>query len=928
MKVYLVILASMLGEFQLLSGDTFASPASWAEQAASKEKRPDTFTVQWADPSDRFPWLRAVRIIPASGTAIEVTPFQSASEMPHGVRVRLISPEDGGFQVALADGHGFTLSAQLLRSQPFVWLKALGIFACTEGDFASWKADMKALESQVEAARRKPFRSTSEQYYRWSGYDETRPRLDDRAFEFAYAASRPPAPRVSESLAAMPEVNYRYFLKRIEDPKHRRMFLGWPNVCQEFYVLSNGCIGVSSGSGTGTGHPPAEHFTVRFGAGDPPVYKEHGDPAAIQSLEGGYHMILNTDWSAADTRVRETAFAYPLTGEEVQTGNEPLAAFVRLSRRSQGRGPFWLSIRPEGWGGPENPLKHLARARIEEGCLMAGDRPVLAFDQARAAVISASDAEVLVRLDPRKERADLIIPYIAVGRDLIDKAIALGFDAAKGRMKRYWDSRLSKGAIIEAPDRIVTNLYKTFYPRTLICGDLDVKGDYALKTSPINYDLVWLSWMATGIEGLARRGHFEEAKQYLEAAFRWQGSQASESSGGYTAWEGFFNAPPRYTALLWINYHGWTQWAAARYFLFSDDREWLREKLPQLIASLEWTASQRRLTMRENPDGTRPPNYGWLPPGRVTDGSSGTSPFTDCINWKGFDELTLLLERIGHPRAVEFRAIADDYRECILQGLRRAAREREPVRLNDGTYVPYVPGYLESTGHEETMWYAAVVDGALEGLLDSGILPEGDPMEDWVLGNLEDNLFVIAPNLADEAYFLGHALAYVRRDRPQRAIYTFYSLLASHMSRQTLTTFEHRSWGANRIYELTPWSMGFYTRLLSNMLCWDEGREILFCKATPRAWLDPGKKIHVERLQTRFGPAGFTLAATVDRVKGMIELPGRYCPASARLRLRVNGRLTSVKLNGHETGFDPATGTVILPDGADRVEVEAAVERD
>jgi hypothetical protein len=87
----------------------------------------------------------------------------------------------------------------------------------------------------------------------------------------------------------------------------------------------------------------------------------------------------------------------------------------------------------------------------------------------------------------------------------------------------------------------------------------------------------------------------------------------------------------------------------------------------------------------------RPLNYGWLPPGRVTDGSSGTSTFSDCINWMGFDELTRRLERIGHPRSAEFRAVAEDYRQCILRGLRQATRRHEPVRLNDGTYVPYVP---------------------------------------------------------------------------------------------------------------------------------------------------------------------------------------------------------------------------------------------
>ena len=918
------------------------TPVAERDLAPREAQAFDGFTVQWEAPSRARPWLRDVQVAPSGDDDVLVTPLQPSRGLPNGLRVRvaqrrlpvlgaadgrgLLRPSTGAFRVELAGGYGFSLSGALLRRERFVWLKSLGIFACADGDFASHQAALGAMARQVQAAAREPFRSTSERYYALTGYHEARPGLDDRAFQFAYDPSRPLLPRVGKAIASMPEVTYRYFLSRVEEPKHRRMFLGWPNVCQEFYVLSNGLIGVSSGSGAGTGHPPAEHFTVQLGAGQPAVFHEHGDPSVTQRLEDGYHIIVHSEWRDPGAQVHATAFAYPLAGEDVHTGNEPLAAFVRVRRRSTANAPLWLRLRPEQWGGPSNPLARLSEARVEGGLLLTGPRIVLAVDGGDAVVAAASDQEVLVRLIPRSEHVDLVIPYIAVEPSLVARARQLGFDGALARTKRYWDARLAQGATVEVPDDVVVDQYKTLYPRTLVCGDLDTQGDYALKTSPIVYDLVWLHATAYGIEGLARRGHFTEARQYLEAAFHWQGSHPSDATG-FTTWRGFFTAPPRYTALLWLNFHGWMQWAAARYFLYSDDRAWLQQKLPALVDSLEWTASQRKLTMHDGADGPRPPNWGWLPPGRVTDGSAGTSTFTDCINWMGFDELTRVLERVGHPRAAEFRAVADDYRACILRGLRLAAQTREPVRLNDGTYVPYVPGYLESVGHEDRMWYAAVVDGALEGILDSGIIPPGDPMEDWVLGNLEDNLFVMAPNLADEAWYLGHGCAYVRRDEPQQAIYTLYSVLASHMARQTLTTFEHRSWGAGRVYDLSPWPMGHYTRLLAGMLCDDEADELFYGRATPRAWLDPGRAVRVERLQTRFGPTSFFLRANSGRVTGALDLPTRYPPSAIRLRLRVNGTVTGVKLNGRPVPVDTATGTMALPGGVSHIEVEATVAR-
>ncbi len=144
---------------------------------------------------------------------------------------------------------------------------------------------------------------------------------------------------------------------------------------------------------------------------------------------------------------------------------------------------------------------------------------------------------------------------------------------------------------------------------------------------------------------------------------------------------------------------------------------YLEMRLPSLIKSLEWTASQRRLTMKLGTEGESPVNYGWLPSGNVTDASYGTSAFSDCVNWMGFEELTKLLERIRHPRAREFRAESNDYRDAITRGIRMSTRSRLPVRLNDGAYIPYVPAYLDHGGMSATSgtqaWWTRLLNRSL-----------------------------------------------------------------------------------------------------------------------------------------------------------------------------------------------------------------------
>ena len=213
--------------------------------AKGEEMQFDTFILQWQEPAASRPWLRSVRVRSA-GTDVETTELEPSRGMPRGVRVRvarrsreipaigsgnqrgLVLTGDSVFRVELADDYGFTLSSEQLLREPFVWLKDLGIFACADGDFASHQDDIRQVQAQVEEAGKKPFVSTSEKYYDFTGYDEARSKLDDQAFKFAYDPSRPLCPRVLNAITSMPEVNYEYFLDRIQEPRYRRMFLGWP----------------------------------------------------------------------------------------------------------------------------------------------------------------------------------------------------------------------------------------------------------------------------------------------------------------------------------------------------------------------------------------------------------------------------------------------------------------------------------------------------------------------------------------------------------------------------------------------------------------------------------------------------------------------------------------------------------------------------
>ncbi len=175
------------------------APLSEADLTRRDQGRYETYTVQWEDPTGERPWLESVRIVSTEEDDVRVEVPRPKPGMPGGASVhvaRKILPllgsdgatglsleASGSFRVELGDDYGFTLSAAQLRREPFVWLGDLGVFACADGDFASKQAEIAARAAQVEAARKKPFRSTSEQYFELTRVlrDPRRPGADLRS---------------------------------------------------------------------------------------------------------------------------------------------------------------------------------------------------------------------------------------------------------------------------------------------------------------------------------------------------------------------------------------------------------------------------------------------------------------------------------------------------------------------------------------------------------------------------------------------------------------------------------------------------------------------------------------------------------------------------------------------------------------------------
>jgi hypothetical protein len=220
---------------------------------------------------------------------------------------------------------------------------------------------------------------------------------------------------------------------------------------------------------------------------------------------------------------------------------------------------------------------------------------------------------------------------------------------------------------------------------------------------------------------------------------------------------------------------------------------------------------------------------------------------------------------------------------------------------------------------ESTQWYAGVVDtGWMGGLLDTQVFPLGSPENAWVLNFFEDSYSPLNPGLPDEPQWATSTTHYLEKDLIENFLYTFYSQSTVTMARQTLTTYEHRSWGKRRAFELSPWAAGYWTRNFTNMLCRTVNDELWLLQATPRRWLQDGEKIEVHGLQTEFGPITFEVESqiAVGEIRAKILLPTRHPANQLKLRLRTpdSRRIKSVTLNGRSwSNFGSLDDWVTLP---------------
>ncbi len=806
-----------------------------------------------------------------------------------------------------------------------------------------------------------------------------------------------PTGTIAETVARMPEQTFAQASRAFPAKPPQYCFLGAPNLRQEIALEPRGEVVLFADSLRSPG-PDADAspwrkwdtLRFRFFTGEHPVLGGDGVPAVTRQLEDGWLPVVHCAWRDGGLAWSQTSVASPLTVDlarlESQTGTEPLVLATRFSVTNTAPAPrtAWL------WMELNHPLAcHLGvdgtllLTRPSDGHNRPGFVPVRCrFDTAGhgeldlGVLVPAGPANAAreavryrVQLQPGEARTvDCFVPYV----ELLDasEAAALGalsFTNLHDSVVRYWRDRAARSLSIETPEPWLNRFFKANLWHVLISTDLDPVTHLAEHGAATHGYKNFCNETMMVARALDMRGEHDAAGRLIETFLANQSVKGLP--GNFRSTNGVFYAaypdsPDPYTAQGYNLHHGFALWAAAEHYFWTRDSDWLWRAAPRLVQAADWITRERQATRFKLPDGSRPVEFGLAPAGDLEDVEEYLYFYaTDAYYHLGMKTAAAALAAAARSitaRASPNSAVgaawqlvqrdadrltrdAEAFRQDIAASVAEAVATSPVVALKDGSWVPYVPPRAYALTHRAEGWIREGLYPALH-LVDGEVFDARHPFVDWMVQDLEDNIFLSRESgygVADErAEFFDHggftlqpnlldlAPVYLERDQVPNFLRAFYNTAAVSLYPDTMCFAE---WvpkfgeGGGPLYK-TPDECKF-VQWLREMLVMERGDALELGLGVPRAWMADGQHVKVERAAIYFGRLDLEIEshAAVGEIRAVVRLEPTVAPKALRLRLRHpdGPPMASATVNGRSARIDTTRQLVELPPNATQWEVIA-----
>ncbi len=408
---------------------------------------------------------------------------------------------------------------------------------------------------------------------------------------------------------------------------------------------------------------------------------------------------------------------------------------------------------------------------------------------------------------------------------------------------------------------------------------------------------------------------------------------------------------------------GTIMFALSEHFRLTGDLEWLKTHIERIKANAAWILRQRRLLANNLPAGQRLWSKGLQPPNCITTDSGGLfmqNYETEAYYWLAVKRMAELLAPIDPRAGAKMALEAEAYRKDLTAAVERSIALSPVVLVRDGTYRSFIPFACHVRGLASSAWswrrpgsgghvggfYWDATRTATDMLISyGGILSPHDRRVQGYMDVLEDRLFLENPKVYErtvgydpEKHWFAHA-GWNYQCSPERQSNIYLdaedapNFLRSFLNQYAVDIVPEQGYIFNEHTTRGPpdktYEEASFLERFRDMLVMEKADSLWLARATPRAWLEQGKKISVRNAPTRFGTATYQIVSDVEhgKIAATIEMPSRNPPKSLLLRFRHPKALPmkSVTVNGSSwADFDPLTESICIHGVSGTVKLEAA----
>jgi hypothetical protein len=517
------------------------------------------------------------------------------------------------------------------------------------------------------------------------------------------------------------------------------------------------------------------------------------------------------------------------------------------------------------------------------------------------------DNEMAVLLPPGGTcSAEFYLPHQPLSAErahaFADALAQSDFDQRLQECRTFWRAKLDAGAQIDLPEPVVDEMVKAgllhldlvaygHEPAGTLMPAIGVYCAIGSESSPIIQFFDSMGWHSVAERAL----HYFLDKQHEDGFIQNFGNYMLET--------------------------GAALWSLGEHYRYTRDERWARKIAPQLIKACEYMRAWRRRNMRPELRGLA---YGMLD-GKVGDPSIPLHYFMlngyACL---GMSRAAEMLAKHNPAESERWSREAAALKKDILTALADAIARAPVVPIGDGTWVPTAPPWAEGTAPALLMaepgrcWTHGtfVAHDSLAGplyLVLQEVLDAGNPLTGF-LQQLVAEVATVRNVATSQPYYSRHDYVHLRRGEVKAFLKTYFNGFTSLADRETYSFWEHYFHASPHKTHEEAWFL-----MQTRWMLWLEdgatrGAVLRLLPGVPRAWLEDGKSIRLNKVATYFGPLNLNVTSHVGAGAGAGEIEARIecrCsrkPGAVLLRLPHPRGLQPVEVKGGT--YDAASETL------------------